>query len=297
MKSMKKSIFKASFEESLNLEDDGFLQYQKQEYYNKLGKAFKKGKPSFWFGIQAFILSLLVPIGVNFMLFVLAMSLHDSDPKDLRLPISQYPLLTVELYLICLLIWLLLVLMGKFFKRTFILPYRYRFHIVTAMIWFMFEFNLLAITMSLPILTTWGILVFFGLLAFLAYVMLRTELRSLTKRMYGENQSPTLLDKIAKGLAIYGAGILGLAVIVNYIFKAFSINFSSSITGFGLFIFWVLLNIALIAMIVFMEFPFFLEGYYKWKYPEEYREWEGKSVEEWYGKKYLKKHKELLKNR
>ncbi|KXT90661.1 hypothetical protein SORDD21_01115 [Streptococcus oralis] len=283
---MKKSIFKASFEESLNLEDDGFLQYQKQEYYNKLGKAFKKGKPSFWFGIQAFILSLLVPIGVNFMLFVLAMSLHDSDPKDLRLPISQYPLLTVELYLICLLIWLLLVLMGKFFKRTFILPYRYRFHIVTAMIWFMFEFNLLAITMSLPILTTWGILVFFGLLAFLAYVMLRTELRSLTKRMYGENQSPTLLDKIAKGLAIYGAGILGLAVIVNYIFKAFSINFSSSITGFGLFIFWVLLNIALIAMIVFMEFPFFLEGYYKWKYPEEYREWEGKTVEEWYGKKY-----------
>ena len=292
---MKKSIFKASFEESLNLEDDGFLQYQKQEYYNKLGKAFKKGKPSFWFGIQAFILSLLVPIGVNFMLFVLAMSLHDSDPKDLRLPISQYPLLTVELYLICLLIWLLLVLMGKFFKRTFILPYRYRFHIVTAMIWFMFEFNLLAITITLPILTTWGILVFFGLLAFLAYVMLRTELRSLTKRMYGENQSPTLLDKIAKGLAIYGAGILGLAVIVNYIFKAFSINFSSSITGFGLFIFWVLLNIALIAMIVFMEFPFFLEGYYKWKYPEEYREWEGKTVEEWYGKKYLKKHKELLK--
>lgn len=291
---MKKSIFKASFEESLNLEDDGFLQYQKQEYYNKLGKAFKKGKPSFWFGIQAFILSLLVPIGVNFMLFVLAMSLHDSDPKDLRLPISQYPLLTVELYLICLLIWLLLVLMGKFFKRTFILPYRYRFHIVTAMIWFMFEFNLLAITITLPILTTWGILVFFGLLAFLAYVMLRTELRSLTKRMYGENQSPTLLDKIAKGLAIYGAGILGLAVIVNYIFKAFSINFSSSITGFGLFIFWVLLNIALIAMIVFMEFPFFLEGYYKWKYPEEYREWEGKSVEEWYGKKYLKKHKEII---
>ena len=293
VKSMKKSIFKASFEESLNLEDDGFLQYQKQEYYNKLGKAFKKGKPSFWFGIQTFILSLLCPIGVNFMLFVLAMSLHDSDPKDLRLPISQYPLLIVELYLICLLIWLLLVLMGKFLKRTFILPYRYRFHIVTVMIWFMFEFNLLAITITLPVLTIWGILVFFGLLVFLAYVMLRTELRSLKKRMYGEVQSPTLQDKIAKGIAIYGAGVLGLAVIVNSIFKAFSINFSSSITGFGLFICWILLNIALIAMIVFMEFPYFLEGYYKWNYPEEYRYWEGKSVEEWYGKKYLMKHKEL----
>ena len=293
---MKKSIFKASFEESLNLEDDGFLQYQKKDYYNKLGKAFKKGKPSFGFGIKTFILSLLFPIGVNFMLFVLAMSLHDSDPKDLRLPISQYPLLTVELYLICLLIWLLLVLMGKFFKRTFILPYRYRFHIITFMIWFMFEFNLLAITISIPILSIWGILVLLGLLVLLTYVMLRTEVRSLKKRMYGEVKSPTLQDKIAKGIAIYGAGILGLAVIVNYIFKAFSINFSHSVTVLGLFIFWILLNIALIAMIVFMEFPFFLEGYYKWKYAEEYCEWEGKTLEEWYGKKYLKKHKELLKN-
>ena len=297
MKSMKKSIFKASFEESLNLLDDGFLQYQKQDYYNKLGKAFKKGKPSFWFGIKTFILSLLFPIGVNFMLLAVTLSLQNSDPKDLRLPVSQYPLLTVELYLICLLIWLLLVLMGKFFKRTFILPYRYRFHIITFIIWFAFEFNLLAITMSLPILTKWGILVFFGLLVFLAYVMLRTELRSLKKLIYGEVQSPTLQDKIAKGISIYGAGLLGLAVIVNSIFKAFSINFSSSVTGFGLFIWWILLNIALIAMIVFMEFPYFLEGYYKWKYPEEYREWEGKTVEEWYGKKYLKKHKELLQNR
>ena len=292
---MKKSIFKASFEESLNLLDDGFLQYQKKDYYNKLGKAFKKGSPSFWFGIKTFIFSLLFPIGANFMLLAVTLSLQNSDPKDLRLPVSQYPLLTVELYLICLLIWLLLVLMGKFFKRTFILPYRYRFHIITFIIWFVFEFNLLATTMSLPILSIWGILVLFWLQVLLTFVMLRTEVRSLKKRMYGEVKSPTLLDKIAKGLAIYGAGILGLAVIVNFIFKAFSINFSSSVTVLGLFIFWILSNIGVIAMIVFMEFPFFLEGYYKWKYPEEYREWEGKTVEEWYGKKYLKKHKELLK--
>ena len=294
---MKKSIFKASFEESLDLLDDGFLQYQKKDYYNKLGKAFKKGKPSFWFGIKTFILSLLFPIGANFMLLAVTLSLQNSDPKDLRLPVSQYPLLTVELYLICLLIWLLLVLMGKFFKRTFILPYRYRFHIMTFMIWFMFEFNLLAITATLPILSIWGILVLLGLQVLLTYVMLRTELRSLKNLMYGEVKSPTLLDKIAKGIAIYGAGILGLALIVNFIFKAFSINFSSSVTVLGLFIFWILSNIGVIAMIVFMEFPFFLEGYYKWKYPEEYREWEGKSVEEWYGKRYLKKHSELIEKK
>ena len=47
---------------------------------------------------------------------------------------------------------------------------------------------------------------------------------------------------------------------------------------------------------VYLILPYMLTGYYKLKYPEEYREWEGKSLEEWYGKKYLKKHKELLEH-
>ena len=293
----KKSIFKASFEESLNLEDDGFLQYQKKDYYNKLGKAFKKGRPSFWFGIKTFIFSLLFPIGLNFMILVVAMSLHDSDPKDLRLPISQHPILTVEVYLICLLIWLLMVLMGKFFKRTYILPYRYRFHIMTFMIWFMLEFNLLAITISLPVLSIWGILALFGFLVLLTYLMLSSEIRSLKKRIYGNIQSLTLQDKIANMISVYGMGILGIGVIINFILKSFSIKFSTSIEGMGLFLTWIILNIVLIAILIFMEFPFFLEAFYKWKYPEEYREWEGKSVEEWYGKRYLKKHPELLQKK
>ena len=113
--------------------------------------------------------------------------------------------------------------------------------------------------------------------------------------MYGEVNTPTLLDKIAKGISIYGAGILGLGVIINYILKSLSINFSSSVTLFGLFICWIVMNIGIIAMLIFMEFPYFLYAYYKWKYPEEYRDWEGKSVEEWYGKRYLKKHKGMYK--
>ena len=82
--------FKASFEESLNLEDDGFLQYQKQDYYNKLGKAFKKGRPSFWFGIKTFILSLCFD-RFKFHVPCFYPIIDNSDPKDLRLPVSQYP--------------------------------------------------------------------------------------------------------------------------------------------------------------------------------------------------------------
>ena len=295
LKMKKKSIFKASFEESLNLEDDGFLQYQLKEQDKKVSKpprnVFDYFKNSLLYGI----LTLIFPIGFNFLLLAFSTMLYSSDPKDLALPISNHNFLTAHVYVIGLFIWLLFVLIGKFIKPFFILPYRTHFHVITFLIWFVIEFDLATLGLVLPFLTILGIFLLVCVLLALIYWMLRIELRSLKKRMYGEVKAPTLQDKIAKGLAIYGAGILGLAVIVNYILKAFSINFSSSITGFGLFICWILLNIALIAMIVFMEFPFFLEGYYKWKYPEEYRDWEGKSLEEWYGKKYLTKHKELLK--
>ena len=294
-KMKKKSIFKASFEESLNLEDDGFLQYQLKEQDKKVSKpprnVFDYFKNSLLYGI----LTLIFPIGFNFLLLAFSTMLYSSDPKDLALPISNHNFLTAHVYVIGLFIWLLFVLIGKFIKPFFILPYRTHFHVITFLIWFVIEFDLATLGLVLPFLTILGIFLLVCVLLALIYWMLRIELRSLKKRMYGEVKAPTLQDKIAKGIAIYGAGLLGLAVIVNYILKAFSINFSSSITGFGLFICWILLNIALIAMIVFMEFPFFLEGYYKWKYPEEYREWEGKTVEEWYGRKYLKKHKELSK--
>lgn len=39
---MKKSIFNASFEESLNLEDDGFLQYYEKEQNEKTKKLSQK---------------------------------------------------------------------------------------------------------------------------------------------------------------------------------------------------------------------------------------------------------------
>ncbi|EHJ52486.1 hypothetical protein [Streptococcus macacae] len=292
----KESLFQASFEESLNLEDDGFLQFQKKDYYNKLGKAFKRGKPNFWFTIQSLILTFLFPVGTNFMFLVFSLSLHDSNPKDLRLPISPYPLLTIEVYLICLLIWLILVLIGKLFRRTYILAYRYRFHVITFIIWLGLELDLLAIDVSLPALSLWGILAIFGLMLLLAYVMFTGRVRRLKTLLYGTDVSPSLSDKIASKLAIYGMGILGFGVMINIILKSFSIKFSTSMEGLGLFLTWILLNIALIAILTFMELPFFLEAYYKWKYPEEYREWEGKSLEEWYGKKYLKKHKELLNN-
>ena len=294
MKSMKKSIFSASFEESLNLEDDGFLQYQKGNVFSKLETYYREGKSKLVLHIQNIVFTLIGPVIINFMILVFSLSLHNSDPKDLRLPIYQHPLLTAEVYLVCFLIWVFIILIGKVFRKAFILPYRNHFHVITFLIWLSLEFNLLAIDMSLPTLSIWMVAAIFVFITILAYFMFSLEIESLKKLMYGNGSGSSLRNKIANKIAIYGMSFLGIGVIINFIIKSFSIKFSTSLEGLGLLITWIILNIAVIAMLIYIEFPSYLQAFYKWKYPEEYREWEGKTVEEWYGKKYLKKHKELI---
>ena len=291
---MKKSIFKASFEESLNLEDDGFLQYQKGNVFSKLETYYREGKSKLVLHIQNIVFTLIGPVIINFMILVFSLSLHDSDPKDLRLPIYQHPLLTAEVYLVCFLIWVFIILIGKVFRKAFILPYRNHFHVITFLIWLSLEFNLLAIDMSLPTLSIWMVAAIFVFITILAYFMFSLEIESLKKLMYGNGSGSSLRNKIANKIAIYGMSFLGIGVIINFIIKSFSIKFSTSLEGLGLLITWIILNIAVIAILIYIEFPSYLQAFYKWKYPEEYREWEGKTVEEWYGKKYLKKHKELI---
>ncbi|ORO93574.1 hypothetical protein [Streptococcus mitis] len=290
----KKSLFKASFEESLNLEDDGFLQYQKGNVFSKLETYYREGKSKLVLHIQNIVLTLIGPVIINFMILVFSLSLHDSDPKDLRLPIYQHPLLTAEVYLVCFLIWVFIILIGKVFRKAFILHYRNHFHVITFLIWLSLEFNLLAIDMSLPTLSIWMVAAIFVFITILAYFMFSLEIESLKKLMYGNGSGSSLRNKIANKIAIYGMSFLGIGVIINFIIKSFSIKFSTLLEGLGLLITWIILNIAVIAMLIYIEFPSYLQAFYKWKYPEEYREWEGKSVEEWYGKKYLKKHKKLI---
>ena len=114
--------------------------------------------------------------------------------------------------------------------------------------------------------------------------------------MYAEASEDTFLNKIAKMISLYGMAILGIGIIIKHILGIFSLDVSTSIKAFGFLLLWIFCNIVVVAVSAFIGLPYFLQAYYKLKYPEEYREWEGKSVEEWYGKQYLKKHKELLEN-
>lgn len=271
-----------------------FLQYQKGNVFSKLETYYREGKSKLVLHIQNIVFTLIGPVIINFMLLVFSLYLHDSDLKDLRLPIYQHPLLTAEVYLVCFLIWVFIILIGKVFRKAFILPYRNHFHVITFLIWLSLEFNLLAIDMSLPTLSIWMVAAIFVFITILAYFMFSLEIESLKKLMYGNGSGSSLRNKIANKIAIYGMSFLGIGVIINFIIKSFSIKFSTLLEGLGLLITWIILNIAVVAMLIYIEFPSYLQAFYKWKYPEEYREWEGKTVEEWYGKKYLKKHKEII---
>lgn len=294
---MKKSIFSASFEESINLEDDGFVQYQNKDVFSRLEPYYKQGKPTIKLHLQSLLMTLVGPIFINFMFLVFSLSLHDSDPKDLTLAISKYPLLTANVYLVSFLIWIFIILIAKGIKRAYLLPYRLHFHVLTYLIWFCFEFNLLVIDVALPTLTNWFMLVLFVLLVLSGLLMLRLEISSLKKLMYDVHSGPILPNQLVKKLATFGSGLLGFAVILNFLLKRLPITFSTLIEGVGLLGMWIIFNLIMMAFLIFMECPCYLQAYYKWKYPEEYRKWEDKSVEDWYGKRYLKKHKELLEDK
>lgn len=260
---MKKSIFKASFEESLNLEDDGLVKYQNKDVFSRLEAYYKQGKPTMKLHFYSFLLTLVGPIFINFMILVASLSFHDSDPKDLTLPISKYPLLTADVYVVSFLIWISIILIGKCIKRAYLLPYRSHFHVLTYLIWLVLEFNLLAIDVSLPTLTNWFLVLIFVLLVLSGLLMLRIEISSLKNVMYGVNPTPILSNRVVKQLTTFGSGLIGLAVILNILLKRLSITFSTLVEGVGLLGMWIAFNLILMAFLIFMELPCYLHAYYK----------------------------------
>ena len=291
---MKKSVFKASFEESLNLENDGFRKLQDAQHL-KTAVHFDKGSSSLRFKPYSFMLAAVFVIGLNFMVFVVSVMFHD-DAGELRIPINEKSFLTAEVFLIGLFLWLLLVLAGKAIKRNYILPYRYNFHIFTAMIWFLLELDLLFTDFLLPALSFFWVGAIYASMIFLAGWMLVVKLKYLRRLLYHEAATPALQDKVAGLMAVYGMGILGAGIMIKLMLGSSSLELSASIQALGFLLAWVIINAGSIAAVIFVGFPYFLLAYYKFRYPEEYRRREGKSLEDWYGRRFLKQHKEVLKN-
>lgn len=111
-----------------------------------------------------------------------------------------------NVYITLLVCWLALVLIGKFIKRAYLLPYRYQFHAFTYMICLVVEMNLFFTELFLPTLSFWGIVALYFFIFISGYTIHGFKIKELRKRLYNQS-THQLSDKIAGKIAIYGQGI------------------------------------------------------------------------------------------
>ena len=294
----KQSIFKASFEESLNLQDDPIS----GEFSNKnLASAQEKEKyrGTLKSYVWLTVLTIVFIIGPNWLITALTNYLYHHSEDSPLLPLV-HNFLPNWLFIIFLLIWLLLILFGKRFSQQFILIYRGQFHLfVTFLIWLIVEMNLFLLTFLYSTMKATGAILFFVLFGLMCYIIVRSRRTSLLSLLYGKQEDAqgaqdwlgTLFHKVGAFIFKYGFGVIVVLLIFRLIFPQM---IGLSLDILGVLLIWFVGDLLFVMLEIYLIFPFMLQGYYKWKYPEDYREWEGQSVEEWYGKAYLKKYPELL---
>lgn len=129
-----------------------------------------------------------------------------------------------------------------------------------------------------------------GLILFTIIYLIHAKSISLLKLLYGgtgiESPIDRVFNSVFRFIVKYGGIVVALWIIFRTIFSDSIRNADNLVKGLCvLFLFlFLFFNILISAFEIYFMFPYMLQGYYKWKYPEEYRDWEGKSVEEWYGK-------------
>ena len=294
----KQSIFKASFEESLNLQDDPISgEFSNKNLASAQEKEKYRGTPKSYVWLT--VLTIVFIIGPNWLITGLTNYLyHHSEDSPLLPPVHNF--LPNWLFIIFLLVWLILILFGKRFSQQFILIYRGQFHLfVTFLIWLIVEMNLFLLTFLYSTMKATGTILFFVLFGLMCYIIVRSRRTSLLSLLYGKQEDAqgaqdwlgTLFHKVGVFIFKYGFGVIVVLLIFRLIFPQM---IGLSLDILGVLLIWFVGDLLFVMLEIYLIFPCMLQGYYTWKYPEDYREWEGQSVEEWYGKAYLKKRPELL---
>ena len=173
---MKKSIFKASFEESLNLLDDSVSgKYTEDIYQDALKKEKYRGTLKSY--VWLVILTILFIIGPNWLIVALNNHLfYHVNPSDLTVGLSEINFLPYWAFWMGLAIWILLIILGKRFNQQFILIYRGQFHfMVSFIIWLLIELNLFLMNLLYGLVGYVGMFAFEGLILFTIIYMIRDK--------------------------------------------------------------------------------------------------------------------------
>lgn len=212
---MKKSIFRASFEESLNLLDDSVSgKFAQENYQDALKK--EKYRGTFKSYIWLVILTILFIMGPNWLIVALNNHLfYHVNPRDLTIGLSKINFLPYWVFWTGLAIWIFLIILGKRFNQQFILIYRGQFHfMVSFIIWLLIELNLFLMNLLYGLVGYVGMFAFEGLILFTIIYIIRDKSTSLLNLLYGgtEIESPTdrVFNRVFRFIVKYGGIVVAL---------------------------------------------------------------------------------------
>ena len=287
---MKKSIFKANFYESRRLRHDGFIDYLVREANSRsvYTKSFSITRTIFSF------LGALMMFGLAIFIESIMKDPNPDTPVE-TWGINFYP---VWVFFLCWFLWLIACRINLWKKYPANLPYITTLNANLYVFWMVLAFNLFFISILGKFLTVIGLSLFYLLTILILFFIIRIRMTSLKTRLYGvQDSSMTIRQrKFIHFVTLISSGIVAVWMILKFLFPRIGeirTDFWGTLSIIGIsFAF----NVIMIGALFVLFLPHSLYGYYRNKYSEEYREFEGKSREEWYGKKYLKKHKEVLNN-
>lgn len=216
----KKRLFNASFEGSLNLEDDTvsskFIDKNLQEAQEK-----EKYRGTFKLYIWVVILTVLFIFGPNWLLYEGSYYIFHHVQNKLIQP-AIYNFLPSWVFLLLGTIWLLVILIGKRFYQQFILIYRGQFHLfVTYFLWLLIEWNLFCLTGFFSTLGLLGTVSFLIVNFYLAYLIFRSRCKNLLKIMYDEEESNSKVNNFVIKIVNYFIILLGLFSVLWLCLKTF----------------------------------------------------------------------------
>lgn len=273
-------LLNADFEQSLNLLDDVLVNSYKEWWSEK-----KK------FGAIAKIAGYLVLL---FLIWVCSASsvysFHNSEAYIIKINFFPFWLCWVIMAVFLLLLFGQLYGMGQNWKCMEF------YNLQVFSFWYcltlLLAFNLFAATLLTPILTIYGMAVGCIVVVTFLVIIFQKKVREITVTLYDlkmeQRHKNKWVDKVLTFKVLIQIGFVILAC--YYIYKFIFYSSAPTITP-PLFLGAVIgLNIIIILMVFYLFFPCVIEGYYRNKYAEEYRNWEGKTQIEWYGEKYFNKH-------
>ncbi len=288
---LKKSIFKASFYESRRLRHDGFIDYMVKDTNSR--KIYTKP-----FSIARKLFSFL---GILFMFGFSALmesEIHHPDP-DTPFEIWGINFYPLWLFFLCSFLWFIACKINLWKKYPANLSYITTLNANLYIFWMVLAYNLFFISILGKFLTVIGLILFYLFTLIILFFVIRVRIASIKTRLYGvQDSSMTIRQrKFIHIVTMVGSGIVAGWMILKLLFPRIGeirTDFWGTLSIIGIsFVF----NVIMIGAFFVLFLPHSLYGYYRNKYSEEYREFEGKSLEEWYGKKYLNKHKELLEGK